>query len=93
MFKLKYVGSAIPFKERFRIHKSDINTGKKRCGAAKHFLGYCISEGKFDNLKIQLIESANGPYNLLAQKSWQREKYWQVQLFTLNHGLLDLIPI
>ena len=27
--KLQFVGSAITFKERFRIHKSDINTGKK----------------------------------------------------------------
>ena len=31
--KLQYVGSAITFKERFRIHKSDINAGKKRYGA------------------------------------------------------------
>ena len=28
--KLLYVRSAITFKERFRIHKSDINTGKKK---------------------------------------------------------------
>ena len=47
--KLQYVGSAITFKEIFRIHKSDINTGKKRRGAAKHFLECCTSEGKFDN--------------------------------------------
>ena len=32
--KLQYVGSAITFKERFRIRKSVINTGKKRCGEA-----------------------------------------------------------
>ena len=30
----QYIGSAISFKERFRIHKSDINTGKVRCGVA-----------------------------------------------------------
>ena len=35
--KLQYVGSAITFKERFRIHKSDINTVKKRCGALNIF--------------------------------------------------------
>ena len=57
--KLLYVGSTISFKERFWIHKSDINTGKKRFGAAKHFLECCIREGKFDNLKIQLITSVN----------------------------------
>ena len=55
--KLEYAGSSITFKERFRIHKSDINTGKKRCGAAKHFLGYCTSGGKY-NLKITLISSS-----------------------------------
>ena len=59
--KLQYVGSAITFKERFCIHRSDINTGKKRCGAAKHFLKCCTGEGKFHNLKIQLIESVNVP--------------------------------
>ena len=35
--KLQYVRSAITFKQRLRIHKSGINTAKKRCGAAKHF--------------------------------------------------------
>ena len=73
--KLQYVGSVITFKERFRIHKIDINTGKKRCGAAKHFLACCTSEGKFDNLKIHLIESVNVPDILLEQILWQREKY------------------
>ena len=34
--KLQYAGSDITFKERFRVNKSDINTGKKRCGAAIH---------------------------------------------------------
>ena len=58
-------------KERFRIHKSDISTGKERCGAAKHFLGCYTSEGKLDNLKIQLIESVNIPDILLEQKLWQ----------------------
>ena len=31
----QYVGSAIKFESRFRIHKSDIKTRKDRCGAAK----------------------------------------------------------
>ena len=72
--KLQYVGSAITFKERFRIDKSDTNTGRKRCGAAKHFLECCASECKFDNLKIQLIEFVYVPDILLQQKLWQREK-------------------
>ena len=53
--KLQYVGPAITFQDRFRMHKSDINTDKKRCGAAKHFLECCSSEGKFETLKIQLV--------------------------------------
>ena len=56
-------------------------------GVAKHFLVCCTCEGKFDNLKIQLKESVNVPNNLLEQKLWQREIYWQAQLFTLSHGL------
>ena len=32
--KQQYVGSDSNFKPRFRVHKSDINTGKVRCGQA-----------------------------------------------------------
>ena len=48
----QYVGSATGFKERFRIHKSDVNTGKVRCGVANHLLNVCKSE----YLQVQLIE-------------------------------------
>ena len=41
-------------------------------------------------IKIQLIESVNAPDNLLDQKLWQDEKYCQVQLNTLSHGLNSL---
>ena len=68
--RLQYVESAITFKERFRIHKSDKNTGKRRCGIAKNFLECCTSGGKFDNHTIHLIESINVPDNLLDQKLW-----------------------
>ena len=54
-----------------------IYTSKKRCGAAKHFLECCTGESKFDNFKIQRIESVNVHDNLLEQKSWHLEKYWQ----------------
>ena len=37
----QYVGSAIDFKKRFRIHKSDINTKKDRWGVARHFNNKC----------------------------------------------------
>ena len=68
--RLRYVGSAINFKERFRIHKSNKNTGKRRCGIVKHFLECCTSGDKFDNLTIHLIESMNVPNNLLDQNLW-----------------------
>ena len=44
------------FKERFRIHKSDINTGKIRCGVAIHLLNVCKSATcKTEYLQVQLI--------------------------------------
>ena len=33
----QYVGSAIKFKSRFRVYKSDIKTKKDHCGTANHF--------------------------------------------------------
>ena len=33
----QYVWSALDFKSRFRIHKSDIKTKKDRCRTARHF--------------------------------------------------------
>ena len=38
----QYVGSAIDFKKRLRIDKSDINTKKDRCGVAPHFTNNCL---------------------------------------------------
>ena len=53
----QYIRSATGFKERFQIHKSDINTGKVRCGVANHLLNVCKSTiCKTDYLEAQLIE-------------------------------------
>ena len=35
----QYVGSGTDFKNRFRIHKSDIKTNKDRCGTSRYFNG------------------------------------------------------
>ena len=71
----QYVGSAINFKERFRIHKNDIKTGKTRCGAAKHFIMTCSTPDKFENIRIQLIENVHCDIiSNLEPKFWQREK-------------------
>ena len=86
---MQYVGSAIGFKEKLRIHKSDINTVKIRCGFANHCLNiFRSSTSKFEYLQVQFrekvsIQNDGNTDNIL----WEREKYWQVQLFTLSHGL------
>ena len=85
----QYAGSATAFKERSRIHKSDINTGKVRCGVANHLLDICCSSaGKFEYLHVPLIEKVYVQNDDDIDKVlWEREKYWQAQLFTLSHGL------
>ena len=55
----QYVGSAINFKPRFRIHKSDRPTkaNKDRCGTASHFDNKCCSlNHKNAYLKVQITE-------------------------------------
>ena len=53
----QYVRSATNFKNRFRIHKSDIKTNKDRCGTAKHFNGMCKNDNNiFQFLSVQIIE-------------------------------------
>ena len=39
----QYIGSATGFRERFRIHKSDINSGKIRYGVGSHLPNVCKS--------------------------------------------------
>ena len=85
----QYVGSATGFKERFRIHKSDINTGKVRCGLANHLLKVCRSSAsRFEYLQVQLIEKVFMQNDDdLDKVLWERQKYWKAQLFTLSHEL------
>ena len=45
------------FKERFRVHKSDITTCKDRCGVAMHFISKCQEVDKLANLKVQLMDA------------------------------------
>ena len=54
--KQQHVGSAFEsnFKPRFRVCKSDINTGKDRRGVAKHFLNNCTGINKLKNVEVQL---------------------------------------
>ena len=49
--------SAINFKQRFRIHKSDTKTNKDCCGTASHFTNKCCNpNNKHAYLKIQTTE-------------------------------------
>ena len=85
----QYVGSVTGFKERFRIHKTDTNTGRVRCDVANHLLNVCcFSASKFENLQVLLIEKASVQNDDDINKVfWETKKYWQAQLFTLSHGL------
>ena len=81
----QYVGSGTSFKERFRIHKSDINTGKARYGVTNDLLNVCRScASKSEHLQVQFIEKVSVQND---DDMWEGEKYWQAQLFTLSHGL------
>ena len=74
-----YVGSAVKFKTRFCIHKSDIKTKKERCGSARHFNSKCYDDtNSFQYLKVQLIEQvqSNNLQNI-EDVLLDREKYWQ----------------
>ena len=56
----QYVGSVTGFKERFRIHNSDVNTGKTRCGVVNHLFNICRSSAsKSEYLQVQLIENVS----------------------------------
>ena len=59
--KHQYVGSALNFKEQFRIHKSDIKTNKDRCATARHFSNICCDPtNRYCYLRAQLIEQVFG---------------------------------
>ena len=85
----QYVGSATGFKEKFRIYQSDINTVKLGYGVANHLLNICRSSAsKFDYVQVQLIENVSVQNDDDIDKVlWEREKYWQAQVFPWSHGL------
>ena len=73
----QYEGSAINFKQRFSIHKSDSKTNKDRCGTSRHFNNKCCSpNNKHAHLKVQIIEKVfnNNQYSI-EDLLWKREKY------------------
>ena len=88
----QYVGSAINFKQRFRINKSDIKTNKDRFGTARYFNNKCCSpNNNHVYLKMQIIEQVfNNNQFSIEDLLWEREKYWQAQLCTDLYGLNNI---
>ena len=79
----QYIGLVIGFKQKCRIHKSDIMT----CGTARYLNNkHCDPSNKHIYLKEQSIEQVfdnnNNGCNI-ETFFWEREKYWQTQLFTI----------
>ena len=91
----QYVGSAVKFKTRFSIRKSDMKTKKERCGSAKHFNSKSYHDtNPFRYLKGQLIEQAHSNnLDSIEYVLWGREKYWQSQLFTIAKGLNSILHL
>ena len=92
----QYVGSAIRFKSRFGIHKSNIKTKKNRSGTARHFDNKCCnSSNPFVYLRVQLIEKVYCIYDdcKIEDILWDREKYWQSQLFTNVKGMNSIYDL
>ena len=83
----QYIGSAIDFKARFRIHKSDIKTRKDRSSTGRHFNRKCSDvQNPHRFLQFQLIEPVVSELDL-ENKLREMEKYWKCQLFTNTHGM------
>ena len=88
----QYVGLAINFKQKFRIHKSDIKTNKNGCGTARHSNNKCCNpNNKHSYLKVQIIEKVfNNNQFSIEDLLWEREKYWKAQLFTYSNGMNNI---
>ena len=91
----QYEGSAIDFKKRFRIDKSNINTKKDRCGVARHFNNKCRHpQNPSAFLKIQPIQQiCVEDERKLDETLRYRGKYWQAVLFTNSHGMNSLADL
>ena len=91
----QYVGSSVDFKNRFKIHKSDINTKKDRCGVARHFTNKSRDPQNLHVfLKIQPIKQVSAKEEKkLDDTLWHKEKYWQALLLTKSHGMNSITDL
>ena len=91
----QYVGLSVKFKTIFHNYKSDIKTKKERCWSTRHFNSKSYHDtDPFQYLKVQLIEQVQSN-NLENIKDilWDREKYWQSQLFAIAKGMNSILDL
>ena len=76
--KYQYVGSTTSFKQRFRIHKSDIKTNKDHFETPRHFNSICCHPINLHGyLKMHLIEKVFCDASKdIESILWEREEYW-----------------
>ena len=76
------------FKNRYRIHKSDIKTNNDKCGTAKLFNGKCKNNSIiFQFLSVHIFEQVYGNATDIEKISWHRVKNWERQLFITTHDM------
>ena len=81
----QYVSSVDDFNPRFGIHKEDIKTKKE--WTVRHFKNkFCDSSSSHIFLQEQSIEYVQSDITL-ESKLWQKEEYWQCQLFANTHAM------
>ena len=86
--KDEYIGLAVDFKTRLRVHKSDIKTKKERCGTSRHFNEkYLCSTSPFGYVKVQIIEQVYSQQpSKIEEVLWYRERSGKVNCSQLPMG-------
>ena len=91
--KDEYMASAVDFKPRSRVHKSDIKTKKERCGTSRHFNEKCLCLASSFGY-VQIIEQVYSEHpSKFEEVLWYKERYWQSQLFTVTLGMNSINDI
>ena len=69
-----------------------LKTNKDFYGTTSHFNNkYCSPNNKHAYLKVQIIEHVfNSNQFSIEDLLWEREKYWQAQLFTNLYGMNNI---
>ena len=91
----QYVGSAVKFKTRLNIYKSDIKTKSERCGSARYFNSKCYHDtNPLQYLKIQLISRCIiSNLENIEDSLREREKYCQSQLLTIAKTMISILDL